>query len=208
MKNEILLIGKKILLEKSPLLLSYRPDENWRELWDDKGGEWGYENGYLIGCEPENKGGILLSKASFPENVVLSFTVKTVLPATRDLNAVFNVEWDDETNYLKRAYVVGVNGWYEEKSGIERFPYDELRVLTQSYHYIPGTEIRITTGVVEGHSFLMVDDELICEVDNGNNPIGGGRLGFSPYSTMLAIKDIEVREICWEPRYQTYTPEF
>ena len=29
-----------------------------------------------------------------------------------------------------------------------------------------------------------------------------------PYSTALKIRDIQVRQICWEPREQVYTPEF
>ena len=119
--NEIFLLGKKILLDKSPVVLSYQPDENWPALWDAKGGSWRYEDGYLIGSEPENKGGILLSKQRFDKDVMFSFTMASVLPATRDLNAVYCTTWDDDINYLKKSYISGLNGWYEGKSGIERF---------------------------------------------------------------------------------------
>lgn len=206
--NEILLLGKRILVDESPVLLSYTADENWRELFEDKGGEWRYENGYLIGSEPENKGGILLTRESYSDDVMMTFTVKSLLPATRDLNAVFAVTWDEEINYLKRAYITGVNGWYDGKSGIERFPEDEMRVLVPSYKYTPGEEITITTGSVEGHCFLMVNGELIIEAVDNRDPIKGGRAGFSPYSTILAIKDIEIRKIHWETREQSYLPEF
>lgn len=207
MQKEILLLGKKILVDKSPVVLSYKPDESWREVWDAKGGEWCYSDGYLIGGEKENKGGILLSKKSFTENVMLSFTVATVLPATRDLNAVYCTTWDDEINYLKKSYISGLNGWYEGKSGIERFPENETRSLTPLYNYTPGEEVRITTGAIDGHNFLIVDDVLIQELID-MNPFKGGHVGFSPYSTMLKIKDIEVREIVWEEREQSYLPEF
>ncbi len=208
MQNEILLLGKRILVDKSPVVLSYQPDDNWRSLWDDKGGTWYHENGYLIGSEPENKGGILLSRERFEKDVMLSFTVASVLPATRDLNAIFCTTWDEETNYLKKAYISGLNGWYENKSGIERFPEDELRSLTPLYHYEPGTEVRITTGAIAGHSFLLADGVLIQELVDAMDPISGGHVGFSPYSTVLKIKDIEVREIYWEERKQSYLPEF
>ena len=207
MQNEILLLGKKILVDKSPVVLSYKPDENWRNIWEDKGGEWSYKDGYLIGCEKENKGGILLSKESFDDNVMLSFTVASVLPATRDLNAVYCTTWDDEINYLKKSYISGLNGWYEGKSGIERFPENETRALTPLYNYTPGEEVRITTGAIDGHNFLIVDDILIQELID-MNPFKGGHVGFSPYSTMLKIKDIEVRKIVWENREQSYLPEF
>ena len=83
MNNEILLLGKKILVDASPVVLSYQPDENFREVWEDKGGTWTYEDGYLVGCEPDNKGGILLSRQRFDKDVMMSFTVASVLPATR-----------------------------------------------------------------------------------------------------------------------------
>lgn len=208
MNKDILLIGKRIVADASPVLLSYVPDENWREVWEDKLGSWEYEDGYLVGREPGNFGGILLSRQSFNDSIVFSFTVASVLPATRDLNAVYCVSWDDETNYLKRCYVSGVNGWYEGKSGIERFPENELRTLTQCYKYKPGQEIRITTGSVQGHNFLMVDGKLIAECVDGRDPIMGGKVGFSPYSTAFKIKDIEVRRAVWEVREQSYEPEF
>ncbi|MBR2886369.1 MAG: hypothetical protein IKB93_16520 [Clostridia bacterium] len=207
MKKEILLLGKKIDVDASPVVLSYKPDENWREVWDDKGGTWSYQDGYLVGCEPENKGGILLSKKRFDKDVMFSFTMASVLPATRDLNAVYNTTWDDEINYLKKAYISGLNGWYEGKSGIERFPENETRSLTPLYRYTPGEEVRITTGAINGHNFLIVDDVLIQELID-MEPFVGGHVGFSPYSTMLKIKDIEVRKIVWEERQQEYEPEF
>ena len=206
--KDILLLGKKIIADKSPIVFKYTPDENWEQFWTPKSGTWGYENGYLIGEEQGNFGGILFSKERFEKDVMFSFTIGAVLPATRDLNAIFNTTWDDEINYLKKSYISGLNGWYEGKSGIERFPEDELRALTPLYKYEPGTEVRITTGAIQGHNFLLVDGVLIQELIDNMDPISGGHVGFSPYSTVLKIKDIEVREICWEEREQSYLPEF
>jgi hypothetical protein len=130
-----------------------------------------------------------------------------VLPATRDLNAVFCTTWDDSVNYLKQSYVVGLNGWYENKSGIERFPEEEMRSLTSLYQYTPGTEVEILTGAIDGHCFLFADSVLIQELID-SDPIRGGHVGFSPYSTSLKIRNIQVRKICWEKRQQIYEPEF
>ena len=207
MENEILLLGKKIFWNKSEVLLDYQPDENWQDIWDAKLGHWECKDGYLIGSEPGNFGGILLSKESYCDNVMMRFKMSTVLPATRDLNAVFCTTWDDSVNYLKKSYVVGLNGWYENKSGIERFPEEEMRSLTSLYQYTPGTEVEILTGAIDGHCFLFADGVLVQELID-RDPIRGGHVGFSPYSTILKIRDIQVRKIAWEKRKQVYEPEF
>ena len=210
MENEILLLGKKIFWEQSQVLLDYRPDENWQAVWDAKLGHWECKDGYLIGSEPGNFGGILLSKQSFADNVMMRFKMSTVLPATRDLNAVFCTTWDDSVNYLKKSYVVGLNGWYEHKSGLEKQVEDGTVTLystTSLYHYTPGTEVRMTVGAIDGHSFMFVDDVLISEMWDPD-PIIGGHIGFSAYCTKLRIRDIEIREINWRPRNHRYDPEF
>ena len=205
--NEISLVGKKIYIDKSPLLLKYSPDEDWQKYWQVMAGDWRMENGWLIGTENGNKGGILFSRESFDKNVMLSFTAATVLPATRDVNAVYCAHWDEKTDYLADSYVCGLNGWYDGKSGIERNLTSNLYSTTSLYQYIPGTEVRMTAGAIDGHNFMVVDDQLVTELIDPS-PIKGGHVGFSPYCTMLKIKDIEIREIYWEKQKQHYAPEF
>lgn len=207
--KDVLLLGKKIIADKSPVLFTYSPNENWKDFWDVKSGTWSYENGYLIGEEQGNFGGILFSRERFEKDVMFSFTIGAVLPATRDLNAVFCANWDEKTDYLGDSYVCGLNGWYEHKSGIERnIGYgSNLYSTTSAYHYTPGTEVRMTAGSIGGHTFMVVDDVLISELIDPQ-PISGGHVGFSAYCTKLKIKDIEIREIHWEEFIQKYEPEF
>ena len=205
--NEISLLGKKIYMDKSPLLLKYSPDEDWQKYWQVMAGDWRMENGWLIGTENGNKGGILFSRESFDKNVMLSFTAATVLPATRDVNAVYCAHWDEKTDYLADSYVCGLNGWYDGKSGIERNLTSNLYSTTSLYQYIPGTEVRMTVGAIDGHNFMVVDGKLVTELIDPS-PIKGGHVGFSPYCTILKIKDIEIREIYWEKQKQHYDPEF
>ncbi len=208
MKN-IHLLGKKIIFDKSEILIDYKPEPNFLDLWLPKSGTWEYSDGALIGTETGNFGGILLSKEYYTDNVMLSFSVSTVLPATRDLNAVFCANWDESTDYLGDSYVCGVNGWYENKSGLERnIGYgSNLYSTTSSYKYVPGTELRMTCGAIDGHSFMVVDDELVSEMIDPQ-PIKGGHVGFSAYCTKLRIRDIEIRKIYWEEFIQKYDPEF
>ena len=145
--KEMHLLGKLVKIDECPILLKSNPDENWEKDWQVMAGDWKQENGWLIGAERGNKGGILFSRESFDCDVVFQFTAKTVLPATRDVNAVFCAHWDTDIDYLGNAYVIGLNGWYEHKSGIERSPEVGLRSLTGAYTYTPGKEVRITTSL-------------------------------------------------------------
>lgn len=209
--KDIRLAGKKVLVDKSPVVFSYKPDENWRDYIDPKLGNWSYEDGALIGYEPGNFGGIAFVNKYFDKDVMLIFKGSTVLPATRDLNAVWAAHWDDDKNYLGRSYVCGLNGWWEYKSGIERndpAPSGKnLYSTTSAYRYTPGTEIEMICGSIDGHCFMTVDDLLVTELVDPD-PISGGYVGFSAYCTKLKITEIEVREICWEEFHQEYEPEF
>lgn len=206
------LVNKKILYDKSPIIYNKKLDETWREDWQVMAGEWSQQDGALIGIERGNRGGILLYKERFTKNVMMTFTVNTVLPATRDLNAVFCASWDEDKDDLGDAYVCGLNGWYEHKAGIERNvkgggnAFAALSATAFDYEY--GTDIKMTVGAIDGHCFMYVNDKLVCEVVDGNNPLTEGRIGFSPYCTILKIKDIEIREIKYEPFLQSYEPEF
>ncbi len=206
-KNELHLLGKKIDIDASPVLLRYSPDDNWRDYFEVMCGEWEHKDGYLIGAERGNKGGILLTREAFEDDVMLTFTVATVLPATRDLNALFCAEADYENSYLGESYVCGLNGWYEHKSGIERNGKSNLNATTALYKYTPGEEVTIRCGAINGHCFMTVDDVLVSELIDPD-PLRGGKVGFSPYCTKLKIKDIVIQKIAWEEFPQTYDAEF
>ena len=207
----IKLIGKKIILDKCKMLLKYQPNENWSDFFEQKAGEWSVQDGYLIGKENGNKGGILYTKEIFDKPVMISFTASSVLPATRDVNAVFCANWDDDINDLGDSYVCGVGGWYDNKAGLERNVKGNklaFRSITGSYKYVPGKEIRLTCGAIDGHIFMVIDDELVAEYIEYENALTSGHIGFSPFCTMLKIKDIQVREIYYENIKEHYDPEF
>ena len=209
--QELVLLGKKIIVDKSKIIYNKKIDETWQEDWKIMGGEWSRKGDCLVGIERGNKGGILLYKEYFKKNVMMSFTVKTQLPATRDLNAVFYTKWSKERDYLDDCYVCGLNGWYENKSGIEKQKGDKMAFCALSataVEYEPGTEIRMTIGGIDGHIFMFVNDKLISEIRDYDEPLTEGYFGFSPYCTILEIKDIEIREIYYESFAQRYEPEF
>ena len=75
MENEILLLGKKIFWDESEVLLDYQPDENWQKVFRRLRGDWSVENGWLIGAETGNFGGILLTREFYEKDVMISFTM-------------------------------------------------------------------------------------------------------------------------------------
>ena len=204
---EIRLMGKRIILENCPVLKHSAPDENWLDDWTPMNGQWHYEDGYIIGEERGNLGGILFSKEFYDKDVLMEYKVSTVLPATRDVNAVFCAKWDEKTDYLGESYVCGLNGWWENKAGIESNGPGGFCALTNSYRYTPGREIHMIVGAYKGHTFMVVDGELVTEYLDPR-PILGGHIGFSAYCTKLKIHDINIREIVCEDFPQSYEPEF
>lgn len=207
MKNELHLLKKKILVDKSEVLLDYQPDENWQEHFMVMDGTWELKDGWLVGTQPRNRGGILFSRQWFDEDVMFSFTAASVLPATRDVNAVFCAEWNHEINRMGNAYVCGLNGWYEGKSGIERNRYNNLYATTSLYHYEPGSEVHMRVGAIDGHCFMFVDDVLVSELVDPN-PLHGGHVGFTPFCTRMKVRDLKIQRIAWEEFKQHYDPEF
>lgn len=208
--NEIHLWGKKVLVDKSPIIMKYNPGEDWLEHWEPLRGEWKCEDGYLIGAERESTAALIVSRRDFGRDILFSFTIQAVPPATRDLNAMFYTQVNEERNWIGESYVCGLNGWYEHRSGIERDEADgsvSLYTSTALYKYVSGTEVRMDVGCINGHSFMMVDGEMITELQDPH-PLKPGKVGFSAYCTMLKIKDIEVRELYWEDFPQSYEPEF
>ena len=208
--NEIHLWGKKAIVDKSPVVFSYNPSDDWLDHFEILAGEWKCERGYLIGLERKSTAALIVTKRDFGKDILFSFTMRAVPPATRDLNALFYAQVNEERNWIGESYVSGVNGWYEHRSGIERDEADgtvSLYSSTALYKYETGKKLRFDVGCIGGHSFMMVDGEMITELQDPN-PLKPGKVGFSAYCTMLEIKDIEVRDLYWEEFPQEYESEF
>ena len=62
--ENILLLGKQIIMDESKVLLQYSPGEDWQDYFMPMNGHWDFHDGYIWGTEPGNFGGILLSRES------------------------------------------------------------------------------------------------------------------------------------------------
>ena len=43
--KEMHLLGKKVILDECPVLLSYTPDADYERVWQVMAGEWEYKDG-------------------------------------------------------------------------------------------------------------------------------------------------------------------
>ena len=184
--SKIKLVNKIIDIDNSRIIYNKPLDDSWQDDWQVMAGEWSVQDGCLVGVERGNKGCVLFFKQRFDGiNVMLTCKISTILPATRDVNGIFCAEWDDKTDYLGDYYVCGLNGWYKA-----------------------GEEIEFTFGSINGHCFMLVDGKLVAEHLDGILKLNKGHIGFSPYCTMLRIRDIVIREISYVNNQQHYNPEF
>ena len=202
---------KEIDLEKSTILYSEETTKAaFDQCWDIKGGEWYYDNGWFVGKNPDNCPGMIVSKADFYGNVMVDFIGKTVLPSTHDIDVMWNGSWDELKNERGVAYVAGVEGWWENKVGIEKSPDYTLNAGTPLFHFISGREYHIQAGSIDGHIFVFIDGSLVLEVTDPE-PIDNqkyGKVGFEAYSSFINIKDIVIRELAWKERKLKYNSEF
>jgi hypothetical protein len=205
------LIRKHIDPETMPVLFEadFTPEAFQRDF-DVRGGAWRVEDGWLIGKNPENAPGMVISHRDFFGDVCLDFKDRTVPPSTHDIDAMWNGGWDYETNTRGVAYVAGLEGWWEGKVGFEKSPDYQLNVATQLLDFVPGRVYHVQCGSIAGHVFVLVDGRLALEATDPD-PIDTarfGRVGFEAYASHIAVTDFKVRRAVFTPTDKSYAPEF
>ena len=211
MNCELLLLNKRLLLDKSPVLFD-RPfnSESLASDWQVRGADWRVEGEWLTGRNPANAPGMVTSRRNYFGNVLLDFEARTVLPSSHDIDWMWNGSWDETTNTRSVAYVGGLQGWWEGKVGFEKAPDYKLNVATPLFPFEPGRIYRIQSGSVDGHLFVFIDGRLILEATDPE-PIDAGRfglVGFEAYASMIQIRRLVIRQIVWEQRSLAYGLEF
>jgi len=203
---------KEIILDKSEVLLKLllnNPDDlNHFEI---ASGEWEIAGGKLQGTYRENAGGMLYSKMSAPGDIMLDFYGEMVPPCANDLNFNFKTEgYDYGKQDAGRGYIGGLNGWWEKKAGIERYPSCSPAAATTLFTAESGVPYHIQTGVIEGFCFLFVDGRLVVEmIDTGHDDFAAfGRFGFGTYCSQVKYSNLTVYRPAWKHRELRYTAEF
>jgi hypothetical protein len=207
----IYLINKSIEPDTMPVLYEkpFTPDSVASDF-TVYGGEWRVEDGWLTGRNRENCAGMIISKDDFFGDVMLDFSARTLLPATHDIDIMWNGCWDEKTKARGPSYVIGLQGWWYGKVGFEKQPEFKLVAATSLFPFEPGKIYHIQAGSVVGHVFIIVDGKLIFELTDPD-PLDNqkyGKIGFECYCTQVQIKDLKIHRAVWQPHETAYTPEF
>jgi len=205
------LIGKRIIPENMEILYS-KPftETSIADDFDIRGGEWYADDGWLTGRNPQNNGGMIISRAKYFGDVCLEFRARTVLPSTHDIDVMWNASWDFNTNTRGVAYVAGINGWWDGKVGVEKSPDYEFNAATGLFLFEPGRIYNIQCGSVKGHIFVIIDGVLALEVTDPS-PIDTskhGLVGFEAYASHIQFTDFKVKRATFTPIQKEYPPEF
>lgn len=202
----------KLLLEKSKILYD-KPfsEDSLHSDWEITGGEWWVEDGVLNGRFRGNGGGLIYSKENYPGDIMLDFYGRTVAPCNNDLNFTWCAAgWDYERNDADISYIAGLQGWWEGKAGIERYPQCALSSKTEIFQYTPGEFYHIQAGIVKGVSFIFVNGKLVIDLRDPD-PIDSkkyGKIGFGTYCSFNQYKNFKLYRLASEKASFTYTPNF
>ena len=210
--DRLRLMEKEIDLENSEILYNAPfTDVSLAADWEACSGEWRLEGGWITGACRENAGGMIYSKAGFPGDILMDFYGRTVPPCAHDLNFTWNAQgWDFAKNDASISYIAGLNGWWENKLGIERYPDCCFRAATPLFELEAGRVYRIQAGSIAGHCFIFIDGKLGLEVLDPA-PVDSmlySRVGFGAYCSHVQFKDLTVRKPRWKPLTMAYTPSF
>lgn len=207
----IRLLNKALYPEESEELLHLpldKPED--LEQFEIATGEWSIEDGSLVGRYRENGGGCCFTKQSFPGDILIDFYGTMLPPCDNDLNFILKSEgWDYEKNDAARGFVGGLNGWYEHKAGIEKYPLCQTQALV-SFSAKSGQEYHIQAGYCQDTVFLIVDGQLILEMRDPNPEEFApfGRVGLDAYCAQIRFRDLRIFRPVWKPITQSYTAKF
>ncbi len=208
---ELKLMRKKIDLNRSEILFSERfTQDRLARDWTICSGEWWVEDGCLLGRNPENAPGQIISKVSFTDDILMDFEGETVLPSAHDIDWMWNISWNEDHTGRGFAYVAGLQGWWDGKVGFEKAPDYRLVAGTPLFDFAPGRTYHIQSGSIDGHCFVFVDGRLLIELMDPD-PISletGGHIGFEAYASYIRIRNLVVRRIAWEAVEEHYMPEW
>ena len=209
--DTIPLMKKRISLGQSEILFhrDHFSDSDLNQ-WDIHHSELWVEDGWLFGKNPGNHPGMIILKRDFPGNVMVEFEASTVPPCTHDINVMWNGEWREDLDQRGVAYVAGLAGWWAGKVGIEKSPEYRFMLGTPLLGFQPGKLYRIQAGSIDGHCFILADGRLLMEgmdpdpIDNRKYT----KVGLEAYCSFLKVRNITVRQLCWEAVDMAYEPEF
>ena len=188
-------------------------ENNLAERWEITGGEWTSGDGYCTGLYRENAGGLIYTRERFPDakDIVLDFYGTIISPCSNDMNFSFRTSgWNYDVNDADIGYICGINGWYLNRTGIERYPECKLFGWTEAFKAEADREYHIQAGIVDGKCFIAIDGVMITTLSDPN-PIDRtdcDRVGLGTFCSHIRFRDFKVYRPKVTPVELSYTAEF
>ena len=186
-------------------------DSDLEKRWEVSGGEWKSGNGCCTGLYRENAGGLIYTHEQFPGDIMLDFYGTILSPCNNDLNFSFRTRgWNYEIGDADVGYIGGLNGWYINRSGIEKYPDCRLRALCQHFEAESDREYHIQTGIAGSICFLAVDGEMLLTLGDPDPIVANdcNRVGLGTYCSHIRFRDFKVYRPNLTPVPMSYTPKF
>lgn len=186
-------------------------DPDLEKRWEITGGEWKCENGICTGVYRINGGGLIYTHEQIPGDIMLDFYGRIIPPCSNDLNFTYRAKgWDYAANDADTGYISGLNGWYLNRAGIEKYKELKLQALCEHFKIESGKEYHIQAGIVGSTCFLAVDGEMVVTLSDPD-PISDpdcNRVGLGTYCSQIEFRDFKVYRPVVKHVPMRYTPNF
>jgi hypothetical protein len=208
----IRLVGKELDLDASRVLYGRElTSQCMQEDFEAANGEWFVQEGWLTGISRKNEGGMIYTLESYPGDTIMEFEGRTVPPCANDLNFTWNAEgWDAEKNDAGASYIGSLNGWWQSKLGLEKYPLCLVRSTTALFGFESGRVYHVVAGTIQGHCFIVVNGIAAIEVFDPEplDTARYGRIGFGTYFSHVQVRNLKIRTPRWKPLVQEYAANF
>lgn len=191
--------------------LLFREDfsDGWESRWEITGGEWTAKDGAVTGLYRGNAGGLIYTNEEFKGDIILDFYGKILSPCNNDLNFSFRTKgWDYGANDADVGYIAGLNGWWNNRTGIERYPSCELHAMNASFVAESDREYHIQTGIVGKVCFIAVDGALTVQMGDPDPITEYNRVGLGTYCSHITFRDFKIYRANSRQVPLRYTPKF
>ncbi len=197
-ENEMIVYNRRVTLGE--LLFSTGFEPGWEKDFEIPRGEWRAEGGVLTGTYQKEGGALIYTLRQFPGDILLDFYGRMVPPCSNDLNFTFRAKgWDYEKNDAALSYIGGLNGWWTNQLGIEKYPSNSPQALTHGFLAETGREYHIQAGICQNRCFAAVDGRVLLELEDPS-PIQEPdccRVGLGVYAGQIAFRQFRLYRIHW-----------
>ncbi|MCW8129131.1 MAG: hypothetical protein KIS92_01995 [Planctomycetota bacterium] len=134
----------------------------------------------------------LWTKQSFKGDLVVEFEAECLSAPAHDINVVLNgraPNYPDE----KPMYLMGVGGWDNTQSGIERAPEYKLKALTELFTIEKARVYKVLAARLGSKLYLFVDGKLIVSAGDPDPLPAEGQVALHVYKSTVKFRNVVIR---------------